>query len=382
MSYHYLFAVSVKNSKMRKRELYKKLVERYIEGTSTEEEDELFFHLAGEGKLTNYLVEATMDEEDDVLPGTVVKQHLISKIWTYGVAAAILILIGGGIVWIKHGKPAAEAANVFKNDVKPGGVHALLTLANGAQIILDNAGKGKLANQGGAQVMQLNSGSLFYKADGGEVPAIFYNTVTTPAGGQYRITLADGTHVWLNALSSIKFPAAFRGESRNVEMSGEAYFEVAKDKKRPFHVSVSGIDVQVLGTEFNINAYPDEPGTKTTLIRGAVKLIKAGKTLMLKPGEEGQTKKGSDLVLDKHPDVDQALAWKNGYFSFEGADIHTIMRQISRWYNVEVRYEGDPGPHSFDGQIGRNLNLSEVLTGLSASNVHFKIEGRILTVLP
>jgi transmembrane sensor len=372
-----------------KKEFYRKLVERYLEGTSTEEEDELFFHLVRKGKLTRFLKEATRDEEVDLLSGSGVGQHLISKMWTYGVAAAILILLGGGIVWIKHDKPASlpstalKTDNVFKNDVKPGGEHAILTLANGSQILLDKAGRGKLANQGGTQVIQTHPGSLSYKAaDNPPVSAIIYNTVSTPVGGQYQITLADNTHVWLNALSSIKFPVPFSADSRTVDISGEAYFEVAKDKKRPFQVHVNGINVQVLGTAFNINAYLDEPGTKTTLVQGALKLVKEGKSLLLKPGQEGVAQRGSDLVLDKHPNVEQALAWKNGYFSFEGADIRTVMQQISRWYDVEVRYEGDPGSRSFDGQIGRNLNLSEVLNGLSASNVHFKIDGRILTVLP
>jgi len=248
--------------------------------------------------------------------------------------------------------------------------------------MLDSAGKGNLVSQGGTQLIKVDSGNLAYKAMASDHNAISYNTLATPAGGQYQVTLSDGTRVWLNALSSIRFPATFKGGSRSVNLTGEAYFEVAKDKMSPFHVNANGVDVQVLGTEFNVNAYADEPGIKTTLVRGAVRLSKANATLLLKPGEEGQTSGTSGLVLDKDVNIDRTLAWKNGKFSFEGADIRTIMRQIGRWYNVEVRYLGDPGNYLFDGQIGRDLNLSEVLTGLSKSNVHFKIDGNVLTVLP
>jgi ferric-dicitrate binding protein FerR (iron transport regulator) len=313
------------------------------------------------------------------------------RIWSDGwrryIAAAAIIGIVAltGILWWARRNVVSEstvAANVYENDVKPGGDHAVLTLANGAHIMLDSAGKGNLVSQGGAQLIKADSGNLTYKAMASDDNAISYNTLATPAGGQYQVTLSDGTRVWLNALSSIRFPATFKGGSRSVNLTGEAYFEVAKDKMSPFHVNANGVDVQVLGTEFNVNAYADEPGIKTTLVRGAVRLSKANATLLLKPGEEGQTSGTSGLVLDKDVNIDRTLAWKNGKFSFEGADIRTIMRQIGRWYNVEVRYLGDPGNYLFDGQIGRDLNLSEVLTGLSKSNVHFKINGNVLTVLP
>jgi transmembrane sensor len=314
--------------------------------------------------------------------------NIWSNSWRrYIAAAAIIGLVAlTGILWWAKRNEVSDSrvvANVYKNDVKPGGTHAVLTLANGAHIILDSAGKGNLVNQGGAQLIKVDSGNLAYKAMASDGDALSYNTLTTPAGGQYQVTLSDGTRVWLNALSSIRFPTTFfKGGGRSVDLTGEAYFEVAKDKKRPFHVNANGVDVQVLGTEFNVNAYPDEPSIKTTLVRGSVRLAKASATLLLKPGEEGQTSGTSGLVLDKNVNIDQTLAWKNGKFSFEGANIRTIMRQIGRWYNVEVRYQGDPGNYLFDGQIGRDLNLSEVLTGLSQSNVHFKIDGNVITVLP
>jgi transmembrane sensor len=306
--------------------------------------------------------------------------------WRRYIAAAVivgLVALTGILWWAKRNEVSDSpvAVNVYKNDVKPGGNHAILTLANGAHIRLDSAGKGNVASQGGAQLIKLDSGNLTYKALAND-HNVSYNTLATPAGGQYQVTLSDGTRVWLNALSSIRFPTTFQGGSRSVDLIGEAYFEVAKDKRRPFHVNANGVDVQVLGTEFNMNAYSDEPNTKTTLVRGAVRLAKANTTLLLKPGQEGKTSGTSGLVLDKDVNMDRTLAWKNGKFSFEGANIRTIMRQIGRWYNVEIRYQGDPGDYLFDGQIGRDLNLSEVLTGLSKSNVHFKIEGNVLTVFP
>jgi transmembrane sensor len=312
-------------------------------------------------------------------------RHL--PIWRRYIAAAALtglVALTGILWWAKRNEvsDSTVAVNVYKNDVKPGGNHAILTLANGTHIMLDSAGQGNLVSQGGAQLIKVDSGNLAYKAMDSNHNTISYNTLATPAGGKYQVTLSDGTRVWLNALSSIRFPTTFKGSIRSVDLTGEAYFEVAKDKRKPFHVNANGVDVQVLGTEFNVNAYPDEPSIKTTLVQGSVRLAKANATLLLKPGEEGQTSGTSGLVLDKDVDIDQALAWKNGKFSFEGADIRTIMRQIGRWYNVEVRYQGDPGDYLFDGQIGRDLNLSEVLAGLSKSNVHFKIDGNVLTVLP
>jgi transmembrane sensor len=333
-------------------------------------------------------------EVADALFRSILPESTLSKrvnLWSNGwrpyiAAAAIIGLVAlTGILWrAKRNKvpDSRVVVNVYKNDVKPGGNHAVLTLANGAHIMLDSAGKGNLVSQGGAQLIMVDSGNLAYKAMASDHNAVSYNTLATPAGGQYQVTLSDGTRVWLNALSSIRFPTTFKGGIRSVDLTGEAYFEVAKDKSSPFHVNATGVDVQVLGTEFNVNAYPDEQSIKTTLIQGSVRLAKANANLLLKPGEEGQTSGTSGLVLDRNVNIDQTLAWKNGKFSFEGANIRAIMRQIARWYNVEVRYQGDPGDYLFDGQIGRDLNLSEVLTGLSRSNVHFKVDGHVLTVLP
>jgi ferric-dicitrate binding protein FerR (iron transport regulator) len=183
-------------------------------------------------------------------------------------------------------------------------------------------------------------------------------------------------------MSSLRFPTAFNGDSREVELTGEAYFEVAKDKHKPFRVNVAGMQAEVLGTHFNVNAYPDEASVKTTLLEGSIRMVKGTASLLLRPGQQAQSKGLNDFLLIKDADTDQAIAWKNGHFSFEGADVHALMRQIARWYGVQVRYEGEPGSTLFGGEIGRDLSLAQVLTGLSKSKVHFRLEGTILTVLP
>lgn len=314
-------------------------------------------------------------------------------LWRRSAAAAVigLLVITGMLWWARsHKGETGGIANIYKNDIKPGGHHALLTLANGTTIVLDSVRNGSLALQGETRVIKLDSGILSYaktRADqkgntGTAATGVLYNTISTPAGGQYQVTLADGTRVWLDALSSLKYPAAFDGAERVIELTGQAYFDVSKDGNRPFRVKVGGLAVDVLGTTFNINAYPDEPSIKTTLLSGAVKLSGNHSSLLLKPGEQGQAGNGADLVLVRNADTDEALAWKNGLFYFQGAGIQTVMRQLARWYNVQVRYEGTPVSTLFDGEIGRDLTLTQVLKGMSKNDVHFRLEGNTLTVLP
>jgi transmembrane sensor len=299
-------------------------------------------------------------------------------------AAVVLGIAAATGLWLWGGRKTSEkpvAENVYKNDIGPGGNHAVLTLSGGTTITLDSAATGKLASQGGTSVMKVNAGSLVY-AKGTAGQAVVYNTLSTPAGGQYELTLSDGTHVWLNALSSIKFPATFGGQDRTVEMTGEVYFEVAKDGRLPFRVRAGGTDVDVLGTSFNVNAYADESSVKTTLQQGAVRLEANGKDLVLKPGQQGQSGGADAPALVKGADVDQAVAWRKGIFSFEDVDIHTVMRQLSRWYGITVRYEGQQKQELFSGKMGRDLSLTQVLTEMSQYDVHFSLEGKTLTVLP
>jgi transmembrane sensor len=332
-----------------------------------------------------------LDEQDEAVPveypakGKLVSLAKSRRKSMFAAAAVILILIGlGTFLWVRYPKKntSTYAFNEFKNDVAPGGNKAILTLADGKKITLDSASKGNLASQGGVKVTKVDAGRLSYTGNLASGSEMVYNAVSTPSGGQYEITLADGTKVWLNALSTLKFPTAFSGHERSVQLSGEAYFEVSKDNKKPFHVNANGIDVEVLGTHFNVNAYPDETSIKTTLLEGKVKLVKAGAIILLKPGEQGQTDGASGFVLVKDADVNQAVAWKNGFFSFEDVNIQAVMRQLERWYGIKVQYEGNPVQGSFGGKMGRDLSLTQVLTGLSKSDVHFHLEGTTLTVLP
>lgn len=307
--------------------------------------------------------------------------------WRVAAAAAIFILLSGGAYFLLNNKQFnKEQANVVvppvKKDFKPGGNKAVLTLGNGQKIILDSMNKGLLSMQGNTKVIKLNNGQLAYnteqKAKSKKQKAL-YNTITTPRGGQYEIVLPDGSKVWLNAASSLRFPTVFVGKKREVEMTGEAYFEISslspKGKlKMPFIVKVNGMEVQVLGTHFNVNAYDDETTTKTTLLKGAVKVIKGNSTLLLKPGQEARVKQNGQMQLVKDANVNEAIAWKNNLFWFENDDIYSVMRQLSRWYDVDIKIQGNI-PDLFTGSIPRNLTFSKVFEVLQKTgSIHYKIE--------
>jgi len=237
--------------------------------------------------------------------------------------------------------------------------------------------------------VKLASGQVAYEASAAATAngELVYNTLTNPRGSQaVSLTLMDGTKVWLNAASSLRYPVAFTGSDRQVEITGEAYFEVVQDKQKPFKVKKGNITVEVLGTHFNINAYDDEPSTNTTVLEGAVKvnaqLSGSTRSVILQPGEQAQVSRTDHLDKMRKVDLDAVVAWKNGTFQFKGASMQTVMRQLSRWYNVEISYEGVIPEHRFVGKVGRDYNLSEVLAVLEASDVHFKIEGQRIIVRP
>jgi ferric-dicitrate binding protein FerR (iron transport regulator) len=308
-------------------------------------------------------------------------------------AAASVILIAGVLLYTmsshknKGSSLAAPTVATTNNDVKPGQFKAKLTLADGSTIILDSAKNGQLAQEGGTNVLT-KDGKLIYEKSA-ETNKVLYNTLSTAKAQTYATVLSDGTKVWLNSESSIHYPVAFTGDVRKIEITGEAYFEVAtsigKNGKRPFIVNVNGMEVEVLGTHFNIMAYDEEPDTKVTLIEGSVRVSKGFSMAMLKPGQQALTATGNTATgirINKEADIEEAIAWKEGNFQFNHADLQTVMRQIGRWYDVDVSYEGKVPEKRFTGRMSRNMKASEVLSGIEFIGVHFKIEGKKIVVLP
>ncbi len=309
------------------------------------------------------------------------------RLWTWRMAAACVVGFLAFSTYLllrnnsNHQTAQTQADNKVANkDVKPGSDKAVLTLADGSTIMLEDTQNGAVAKQGNTNVVKLN-GKLDYNASGSQTPEILYNTIATPRGGQYEVQLPDGTHVWLNAASSLRFPTAFTGINREVELTGEAFFEVAKNKSIPFVVNVQHNKVTVLGTHFNINAYSDEKSINTTLLEGSVKFNAGLQEKLLKPGQQSVFTPATAALTVKPVDINQVIAWKNGFFEFDNTDLATIMRQISRWYDVDISYQTRDSKSLFGGGISRKLNLSEVLHLLETNGVHFKIENKKVIVL-
>lgn len=304
----------------------------------------------------------------------------------YAAAAIIICMLSISVYFLfkqKPERPISKTENIQsdKNDVAPGRNKAILTLANGSAIVLDSAANGALATQGNSKLVKLN-GLLTYNALNNKSAEVLYNTISTPKGGQYQLILSDGSKVWLNAASSLRFPASFAGKERKVELLGEAYFEVAKNAALPFKVKVGGMEVQVLGTDFNINSYNNESTVRTTLLEGSVKIILNNSFNLLKPGQQAQMNKAGEIKIINNVDVEEATAWKEGKFQFDKADIYAIMRQLARWYDVNVEYKGTVTSH-FGGTISRDVNLSQVLNMLHLTGeVNFQIQDKKVMVMP
>jgi transmembrane sensor len=308
------------------------------------------------------------------------------KKWTrYGWAASILFaVLGFAFLYVHMNKsekfPLAKIKNpLFQNDVLPGTSKATLILGDGHNLVLMARGSGKVLGRYGNIEIVNNYGSLTYTiVPGSQYPNV-YHTLTTHKGEQYLLTLSDGTKIWLNASSSVRFPVSFIGGIREVEITGEAYFEVMHDSGKPFRVKVNGMYVQVTGTHFNINAYDDEPVIKTTLLEGSVRV---NQNIVLAPGQQCLYQKNGSTKVLNNSNIEEEMAWKNGLFYFNSSNIETIMRQVEKWYDIKVVYEGSKTSDLFTGSISRNSNLTELLEILELSKVHFKLDGRILTVLP
>lgn len=373
---------------------YEKLLDQYKAGNCTEEEIafiESWYLVYQEGTLHEDLSladrEADLDEVRNALALEYPKPRQV-RLWPKLVAAAaILIVFGAGLYfYLDKNNPAVP---VYANDIPSKGKNtATLTLANGEKIELSEARIGKLADQAGIQISKTKDGQLIYEVkEEANAPANKWNTLSTAKGETYMVRLPDGTKVWLNNASALKYPATFSNlNKRSVELNGEAYFEVAKDQRHPFVVKTAEQEVEVLGTHFNINSYTDENSTRTTLLEGAVKvsLVNAILSKVIKPGEEVLN---IQQQLQVRPaNIKDALAWRSGYFRFNNETLESIMRQVSRWYDVEVVYEGNQkelASLTFWGIVSKEKNVSEVLKMIErAEKVKFKINGRTITVMP
>jgi ferric-dicitrate binding protein FerR (iron transport regulator) len=307
--------------------------------------------------------------------------------WAWAAAAVLLFMGLGAYVWMARQKIASPGIMAHTNDILPGKEGAVLTLADGRQVVLDSLGNGVVAIQNGARVV-LKNGKLTYSSGDQSTGALAYNILSTPKGRQFQLTLPDGTRVWLNAASSLRYPATFSGNERRVAVTGEVYFEVAANSAMPFKVETgNGTAIQVLGTNFNINAYADAGVINTTLLNGSVKVMAGSSGVLLKPGQQAQTGVHAgtqqDIKVINNPDLDKVMAWKNGFFNFENATLEEVMHQLERWYDIEVAYEKQIPDIRFGGKLSRDLSLESVLKSLEETEVHFRIkEGRKLIVLP
>jgi len=362
---------------------------KWLNGTITEEEAKEYASWYNEGQDLPVQVPAEMATSEAAHRQRILK-NINSKRerpaatvrllrWSAAAATLILLLVG---LYLYRNKSDQNAGTIAKittpppHDVSPGRTRATLTLSDGSTVVLDPAAKGVVRQDSGVSISNADS-TLTYEGKSAS-RALAFNTLSTAKGEQYSVTLSDGTRVWLNAASILRFPIQFTGSQRNVEVTGEAYFEVAKDATKPFYISSGDMRVQVLGTHFNINAYSNEPVTRTTLLEG---LVKVNDKVLLSPNQQSRMEKDGNIRVIKDIDVDEVVAWKNGAFSFNNADITTVMRQLERWYDIEVVYEGNKPADTFYGGISRSSSLMEVLKILQASKVKFRLEGKKLIVL-
>ncbi|GAA4310825.1 DUF4974 domain-containing protein [Mucilaginibacter gynuensis] len=384
------------------------LYEKFLAGQCTEAEKELLLKYIDGFELKEHPWEDTMGDREaikheiyDRLATQVqpVKKSTSSKrLWWSAAASVLLVLVSVVFYKYRQGQDVIPRQNIAArvHIVKPGGNKAVLTLADGTKIPLDNDKKGLVTDKDGVPVKQNTNGQLVYDLRGKkgkdntggkkikeEELAAVMNTITTPIGGQYQVILEDGTKVWLNAASSLKFPTVFNGKERNVEVTGEVYFEVAKNVAKPFNVTFNGNKISVLGTHFNVNAYAEEAKSKVTLLEGSVKLSNTAGSAMLKPGMQALVTDEHSAITTRKANLEAAVAWKNGYFLFEDENIQSIMRKLARWYNIEAVYTGNMKGKEFSGSVSKFENVTEVLDMLELTgSVHFNLEGRRIKVMP
>ena len=368
----------------------RKFYESLTDQASIESALASFYSIDEETALQDLLNRIQKDSHETGSPAIITEIPVRKRWFRYAAAAAVGILIVGiaATFWLTsrtgQQQPDTSRTARYNSDALPGSDKAILQLEDGRSILLDTA-SGVLAKQGETDIRKNEDGVLSYDpGKAGADTAMVYNKIITPRGGQYQVTLPDGSKVWLNAASSLRFPVAFKGRERVVELTGEAYFDVAQQANKPFKVQVGGSNepmlVEVLGTDFNIQAYEEEPVRAATLVNGKVRVSTGNEQVILNPGQQARLK--DKAIQTVSADLEAVLAWKNGIFYLQDANIQTIMRQLSRWYDVEVVYEGNI-TQQFVGKIPRTMNLSDVLKVLESTGwVHFKFEGKTVTVYP
>ena len=377
------------------KETFDKLIDQVNNGTATDEQlsvynaymnrlskpDTAWANLGIEESAGQVQTELWQMVKAGMAPATPIRQ--IKPWYRVAAAAAILLALSVGGYWLTRNKAIPKNDLAQQHDLAPGGNKAILTLANGQKIVLNDSKTGIIAKQGSAIINKTTEGEVVYqhKQDDNQQTQAALNLISTPRGGQYHVVLADGSQVWLNAASSIKYPTLFNGNTREVEITGEVYFEVAHQANKPFKVHCNGQVVTVLGTHFNINAYTNEGAIKTTLLQGSVMVSTGKQQVTLKPGQQANNVTNG-LTKIENADVDLAIAWHKGLFQFKDADVPTLMRQLSRWYDVDIDYEGSIPDAHFSGKIQRNYGGLKVSNILSYANIHFKIQDHKIIVLP
>ena len=296
-------------------------------------------------------------------------------------AASVVVLLAGTGLHVYH----RSSSKIYPTElpkqfvIHPGSDKARLQLANGTVIELDTVKNGSIAVQSGTMIVK-NGAAVHYTASSGIAGTEAYNVLTTPRAGQYQIILPDGSKVWLNNVSTLRYPVAFSGKERRVELTGEAFFEIAKLTDKPFYVSAGNSTIAVLGTSFNVSVYADEDLHRTTLIDGKVKVTTSAGSLVLHSGEQAEEVNARLSV--RHPDVYSVISWRNGFFNFSDASVETVMKQIGRWYDVKIEYEGRPATQKLEGSISRNQDLSETLAALELLKIHTKLKDSTVIVFP
>lgn len=375
----------------------KKLIRKYLDGNCTSEEKAVLESWYLENLKDVDVDSQNLDYEDieEEIWLRIEKSSGLSKqprklFYKIAVAASILIVSAVAFLFYNSESPEKQIITKFvKTEIQPGKNKAILTLADGRKVILDNNQNGLIETQGGTIFNKSTKGLLVYNRlrnhtnTYNRAERLAHNTISTPNGGEYQIILPDGTKVWLNSASSLSFPVEFSEKDRKVNLLyGEAYFEVTQNKDKPFKVEVNGAEIRVLGTHFNVSAYADEPDVTTTLLEGSVQIAKDNNEVLLKPGQKAINIKNTNKFNISDAKVEEALAWKNGYFKFHDENIKSIMTRVSRWYDIDVVYEGYMQDKNYGGTFSRSNSLSDLLKNLERTGtIHFKIEGRRVLVM-